>query len=71
MRFLLSSGLAALVLAGGSAAMSQSQSNPPVKLSESGICHPRGGEYYSRTKKFRPFDSMEACVKAGGRPARR
>jgi len=40
---------------------------PPVKKSKSGICHPIGGRYYSRTKTFSPYESMEACIKSGGR----
>lgn len=71
MRALFLIGLAGFMTAGLSPAHGQSQTNPPVKLSESGICHPRGGAYYSKTKKFRAFDSMEACIKAGGRPAKR
>lgn len=44
------------------------QSEPAVKMSKTGICHPRGGTYYSRTKNYTPYPSMEACIKAGGRP---
>ncbi len=43
------------------------QSNPPVKKSKSGICHAEGGTYYSRTKTFTPYSSMDACLKSGGR----
>jgi len=43
---------------------------PQVKLSRSGICHEKGTEFYGRTKRFEPFDSMEACIAAGGRPAK-
>lgn len=71
MRRLLASTLAAFLIVGAGPALAQSQSNPPVKLSESGICHPKGGTYYAKTKKFRAFNSMEACIKAGGRPAKR
>jgi hypothetical protein len=41
--------------------------SPPVKKSKSGICHPKGGTYYSRTKNYTPYSSMEACIKSGGR----
>jgi hypothetical protein len=44
--------------------------SPPVKLSQSGICHQRGTDYYERTKHFRAFDTMRLCVEAGGRPAK-
>ncbi len=47
------------------------QSGPAVKMSKTGICHPRGGTYYSRTKKFTPYKSMQACLKAGGRRPKR
>jgi hypothetical protein len=47
------------------------QSSPAVKMSKTGICHPRGGSYYSRTQNYTPYPSMEACIKAGGRPPKR
>ena len=40
----------------------------PVKLSNSGICHDQGSNWYSRTKNFDAFGSMEQCVSNGGRP---
>lgn len=43
------------------------QQEPPVKMSKSGICHDRNSPYYSRTKNFRPFKTMQACLDAGGR----
>lgn len=45
--------------------------NPPVKKSSSGICHPVGGTYYDRTKNFKPYPSMEACIESGGRAPKR
>jgi len=44
---------------------------PPVKKSKSGICHSKSGAYYSRTKNYTPYNSMEACLmeaclKSGG-----
>ncbi|MFM5507912.1 hypothetical protein ACET6U_02885 [Aeromonas rivipollensis] len=44
---------------------------PPVKKSRSGICHPQGGTYYSRTKHYTPYDSMQACLDSGGRAPKR
>ena len=38
-----------------------------VKTSRSGICHDSSSPYYSRTKTFEPFDSLSACLGAGGR----
>ena len=44
---------------------------PPVKKSKSGICHVKGSTYYGRTKNYTPYDSMEACLKSGGRRPKR
>lgn len=38
-----------------------------VKQSQSGICHPPESQYYERTKNFQAFDTLEACLNAGGR----
>jgi hypothetical protein len=40
---------------------------PPVKLSNSGVCHDSSSPWYLQTKTFTAFASMEACIKAGGR----
>ncbi len=47
--------------------MAIAQSNPPVKKSKNDICHAQGTRYYSRTKTFKPYSSMDACLKSGGR----
>lgn len=65
----LIAAFAAASLAGATPAIAQS--SPPVKMSTSGICHPKGGTYYDRTKNFTPYKSMSACVAAGGRPPKR
>lgn len=39
----------------------------PVKRSSSGICHDRDSPSYSATKRFEFYDSLEQCLKAGGR----
>ncbi|MEO1730763.1 MAG: hypothetical protein AAFR64_08495 [Pseudomonadota bacterium] len=57
----------ALSLGLNSEALTYSDQEPPVKMSTSGICHPKGGTFYSRTKNYRPFQSMKACLEAGGR----
>jgi len=44
-----------------------SDAEPVAKLSRSGICHERGTVAYTQTIYFQPFDSMEACLAAGGR----
>jgi hypothetical protein len=45
-----------------------SSSSGPVKMSKSGICHDRSSPWYGRTKNFTPYQSMNACIRAGGRP---
>jgi hypothetical protein len=42
-------------------------SDPPVKLSRTGLCHAPGTAYYESTEAFTPFESLEACLAAGGR----
>lgn len=57
--------------AGGIASLPASAADgPAVKMSKTGICHPRGGTHYSRTKNYTPYPSMDACIKAGGRPSK-
>jgi hypothetical protein len=44
------------------------QSDPPVKMSSSGICHQKGkSSYYAQTKKFTAYNTLDECLKAGGR----
>ena len=49
------------------------QSDPPVKMSSSGICHQKGkSSYYPQTKKFTAYNTLDECLKAGGRmPAKK
>jgi len=44
-----------------------SAQQPAVKMSRTGICHERGSVHYMHTIYFEPFESMEACLAAGGR----
>jgi hypothetical protein len=39
----------------------------PVKMSQSGICHAPNTTYYSQTKNFIPYKTLDECLKAGGR----
>ncbi len=39
----------------------------PVKKSDSGICHDKTSPHYEKTKNFTPFNSMDECVKSGGK----
>ncbi|WP_218395566.1 HNH endonuclease family protein [Alteromonas lipotrueae] len=38
-----------------------------VKRSSSGICHDHTSSSYTRTKNFKAFDSLQACLEDGGR----
>jgi hypothetical protein len=40
---------------------------PSVKKSKRGICHVRGSQGYEQTLNFTAFQSLEACLAAGGR----
>ncbi|WGK68343.1 DNA/RNA non-specific endonuclease [Candidatus Haliotispira prima] len=44
---------------------------PVIKKSRSGICHPPNSPYYSRTKHYIPFDSLDTCLESGGRLPKR
>ena len=46
---------------------SKNTSSGSVKMSSTGICHAPGTQYYDKTKNFTPYDSIEACLNAGGR----
>lgn len=37
-----------------------------VKMSNSGLCHDENSSYYTRTKNFTSYDTLEACLNAGG-----
>jgi hypothetical protein len=39
----------------------------PVKMSNSGICHKPGSTYYEQTKNFKPYKTLDDCLKSGGR----
>ena len=48
------------------------ESNPVVKKSKSGICHAKNSSsHYSRTKNFTAYQSLELCLKSGGRCPKR
>jgi hypothetical protein len=38
-----------------------------IKQSDSGICHPPESGWYDRTKNYKAFDSVAACLATGGR----
>lgn len=45
----------------------QANAQTLIKKSNSGICHAPSSPYYEKTKNFRPFDNIEACIQSGGR----
>ena len=42
-----------------------------VKKSRSGICHGPDSPWYAQTANYISFDSIEACLKSGGRLPKR
>jgi ABC-type Fe3+-citrate transport system substrate-binding protein len=38
-----------------------------VKKSNTGICHEKGTLFYNNTKNFTAYDSIDECLKSGGR----
>jgi hypothetical protein len=57
--------LALSISFGSCAAISTSE--PLVKQSSSSICHDKSSRSFNRTKNFTPFDTIAACIDAGGR----
>lgn len=45
---------------------SSSNEEPVIKKSKSGYCHIQGSRYYSRTKHFESFNSIDECKLSGG-----
>ncbi|MGC3983012.1 MAG: hypothetical protein QM808_17300 [Steroidobacteraceae bacterium] len=41
--------------------------SPNVKRISTGICYARGERGYDDARNFKTFDSLEACIEAGGR----
>ncbi len=67
MKKLLSTALVSLLLSVSAFA----QSEPPVKMSKTGICHAKGSTYYAQTKSFTPYKTLQECLNAGGRMPKR
>jgi PBP1b-binding outer membrane lipoprotein LpoB len=44
-----------------------SNSEPMVKKSTTGICHKKSTLFYNNTKNFTAYDSIDDCLKSGGR----
>lgn len=62
-------------VATGAAAASVVESTPSsggvVKKSTTSICHAPGTTYYAKTKNYTPYNSIEECLKSGGRLPKR
>jgi hypothetical protein len=41
--------------------------DPAVKKSNNDICHDKTSSGFASTKNFKPFATMEECIKSGGR----
>lgn len=59
--------LCLFVAACSNAVFANTNSEPEVKQSSSGICHGKSSASFERTKHFKPFDTISACLDAGGR----
>jgi endonuclease YncB( thermonuclease family) len=59
--------LVAILLVTGSASIAAIPSDVAVKRSRNGICHELGTPGYQQTIRFKPFESIQACLKSGGR----
>ena len=49
------------------AADPKAAAEPVVKKSDSGICHDKTSPSFGNTKKFTAFNSIDECVKSGGK----
>ena len=65
--------MAAAILAcsSGIAHVAFANEEPPVKMSKSGICHAQGTTYYSKTKNYTAYNTLEECLRVGGRKPKR
>lgn len=59
--------LTAILLLTGSAAIADAPAEAAIKKSRAGICHVLGTAGYQQTIHFKAFNSIEACLKSGGR----
>jgi endonuclease YncB( thermonuclease family) len=66
-RLIQSGLLAAILFATGSHAIAAAPTDAAVKKSRAGICHELGTAGYEQTVHFKPFGSLAACLKSGGR----
>jgi len=54
------------------AAAAAPAADPAVKkATASGICHDKTSPSFKQTKNFTPFNSMDECLKSGGKPLKK
>ncbi len=54
------------------AAAAAPAADPTVKkATASGICHDKTSPSFKQTKNFTPFNSMDECLKSGGKPLKK
>jgi hypothetical protein len=56
-----------VIFALGASLAEASETTPPVKMSNSEICHAIDSSYYKRTKNYTAYDTLDECLEAGGR----
>jgi hypothetical protein len=49
------------------AAAKTAAADPAVKKSNNDICHDKTSSGFASTKNFKPFATMDECIKSGGR----
>ncbi len=58
--------------AAAAAAAAAPAADPAVKkATASGICHDKTSPSFKQTKNFTPFNSMDECLKSGGKPLKK
>ena len=51
-----------IIFAIGFSLAEANEQNPPVKKSNSEICHAQDSSYYNRTKNFTAYETLEECL---------
>ena len=51
-----------IIFAIGFSLAEASEQNPPVKKSNSEICHAEDSSYYNRTKNFTAYETLKECL---------
>jgi micrococcal nuclease len=64
---LLQQGVLVAILLATGCTSAAAASDAPVKKSRAGICHEQGTTGFAQTKRFKPFETIQACLKSGGR----